>query len=236
MAKKQAKAGQAGPGKGKGKGKGSSAEQPAKAASPGEAQRSSPIPVRLREYFREDIVPRLMQEFGFSNRLQAPRLEKVVINAGIGEAPRNAKLLDSAVDEMGRITGQQPQITRARKSISNFNLREGMAIGARVTLRGDRMYEFLDRLINVAIPRIRDFRGLPTRSFDGRGNYTLGVKEQLIFPEVDYDRVEKIHGLDVTIVTTTAKDDEAFALLRELGMPFRGSQPVRWQVEGERSA
>jgi large subunit ribosomal protein L5 len=145
---------------------------------------------------------------------------------GLGEAPKNAKLLDSVVAELTTITGQKPVVTRARKSISNFGLRQGMPVGAMVTLRGARMYEFLDRLINVTIPRIRDFRGVPSRSFDGRGNYTLGVKEQMIFPEIDYDKVERIHGMDIVVVTSTNRDDEAYALLREMGMPFRGQQPV----------
>jgi large subunit ribosomal protein L5 len=148
------------------------------------------------------------------------------VNVGLGEAPKNPKLLDSIVAELTAIAGQKPVVTKARKSISNFGLRQGMSIGAMVTLRGARMYEFLDRLINVAIPRIRDFRGVPSRSFDGRGNYTLGVKEQMIFPEINYDKVQKIHGMDIVVVTTTNRDDEAFALLRELGMPFRGQAPV----------
>jgi large subunit ribosomal protein L5 len=181
---------------------------------------------RLQTYYEERVRPRLMEEFGFDNPMRVPSLEKVVLNVGLGEAPKNPKLLDSIVEELGAITGQKPVVTRARKSISNFGLREGMSIGAMVTLRGARMYEFLDRLINVAIPRIRDFRGVPTRSFDGRGNYTLGVKEQMIFPEIDYDRVQKVHGMDIVLVTTTNRDDEALALLREMGMPFRGQQPV----------
>jgi large subunit ribosomal protein L5 len=182
---------------------------------------------RLQTYYEETARKRLMEQFGFDNPMQVPGLEKIVINIGLGEAPKNQKLLDSVVQELGQITGQKPVITRARKAISNFGLREGMPIGAMVTLRSTRMYEFLDRLVNVAIPRIRDFRGVPTRSFDGRGNYTLGVKEQLIFPEIDYDKVMKIHGMDIVIVTTTNKDDEALALLREMGMPFRGETPVQ---------
>jgi large subunit ribosomal protein L5 len=181
---------------------------------------------RLRIHYEERVRPRLMEEFGFGNPMRVPRLEKIVLNVGLGEAPKNAKLLESIVAELGAIAGQKPVVTKARKSISNFGLRQGMAIGAMVTLRGTRMYEFLDRFINVAIPRIRDFRGVPTRSFDGRGNYTLGVKEQMIFPEINYDKVQKIHGMDVVIVTTTDKDAEALALLRELGMPFRGQSPV----------
>ena len=186
---------------------------------------------RLQQHYDERVRPKLMEEFGYRNSFQIPRIEKVVVNVGLGEAPRDAKLLESVLAEVGAITGQKPVVTRARKSISNFSLREGMGIGVKVTLRGLRMYEFLDRLINVAIPRIRDFRGVPSRSFDGRGNYTLGVKEQMIFPEVDYDKVHKIHGMDIVVVTTTARDDEAFALLREMGMPFRGTNPVL--VSGE---
>jgi large subunit ribosomal protein L5 len=170
-----------------------------------------------------------MKDFGYRNLHQVPRLDKIVVNVGIGEAIDNPKLLDAAVEELAVITGQRPMVTRASKAISNFKLREGMAIGAKVTLRGQRMYEFLDRLVNVAIPRIRDFRGVPTRSFDGRGNYTLGILEQLIFPEVEYDKVEKVHGMDITVVTTATRDDEAYALLSAFGMPFRhrpNQQPV----------
>jgi large subunit ribosomal protein L5 len=181
---------------------------------------------RLQKYYEETARARLMEQFGFENPMRVPRIEKIVLNVGLGEAPKNQKLLDSVVQELGQITGQKPVITRARKAISNFGLREGMPVGVMVTLRGARMYEFLDRFVNVAIPRIRDFRGVPTRSFDGRGNYTMGVKEQLIFPEIDYDKVMQIHGMDIVIVTTTSRDDEALALLRELGMPFRGETPV----------
>lgn len=181
---------------------------------------------RLKEAYSESIRPQLMKEYGYENLHDVPRLDKIVINVGMGEAIDNPKRLDSAMDELATITGQRPVITRAKHSISNFKLREGMAIGCKVTLRGERMYEFLDRLINSAIPRIRDFRGVPTRSFDGRGNYTLGVKEQLIFPEIDYDKVDTVHGMDVTIVTTAERDDEALALLAAFGMPFR-RQPTR---------
>ena len=153
-------------------------------------------------------------------------LTKIVLNVGMGEAPKNAKLLDAAVEELGAITGQRPVVTRARKAISYFSLRAGMAIGASVTLRRSRMWEFLDRFVTLTVPRIRDFRGLPTRSFDGRGNYTVGLKEQMVFPEVDYDKIEKIHGMDITFVTSTSRDDMAKALLRELGMPFHGDSPV----------
>lgn len=176
---------------------------------------------RLKETYARSIQPQLMKEFGYRNPHQVPRLEKIVINVGMGEAIDNPKRLDAAVEELAAITGQRPTVTRAKKAISNFRLREGMAIGAKVTLRGRRMYEFFDRLINVAIPRIRDFRGVPTRSFDGRGNYTLGIKEQLIFPEVDYDKIDQVHGMDITIVTTAERDDEALALLAAFGMPFR---------------
>lgn len=176
---------------------------------------------RLRELYQGTVRDRLLKEFRYTNVNAVPRLEKIVVNCGMGEAVDNPKALDAAVSELAAITGQRPSIRRAKKSISNFKLRENVAIGCAVTLRGQRMYEFLDRLINVAIPRIRDFRGVPSRSFDGRGNYTLGVKEQIIFPEIDYDKVERIHGMDITFVTTARGDDEAFALLRELGMPFR---------------
>lgn len=185
---------------------------------------------RLQRYYEEQVRQKLQEEFGFDSTMQVPRLEKVVLNVGLGEASKNPKLLDSVVAEMGQITGQKAVVTRAKQAISNFSLREGQPVGVRVTLRRERMFEFLDRLINVAMPRIRDFRGVSTRSFDGRGNYTLGVKEQLIFPEIDYDKVEQIHGMDITIVTSTDKDAEALALLREMGMPFRGATPVPVQA------
>lgn len=177
---------------------------------------------RLYKHYLEVVTPRLTKQYGWTNRHQVPKIEKVKMNCGLGEASKNQKLLDSVVEEFRLITGQKPLVTKARKSIANFNLRENTPIGVAVTLRGERMYHFLDRLVSVAIPRIRDFRGLVTRSFDGRGNYTMGVKEQIIFPEIDYDRVQKIHGMDITIVTSTNKDDEAFALLKEMGFPFRG--------------
>ncbi len=186
---------------------------------------------RLQKHYEERVRTRLMDELQMANAFRVPKLEKIVVNVGVGEASKNSKLLDSVVDEIGRITGQKPVVTRARKSISNFSLRAGMPVGVKVTLRQARMYEFMDRLINVAIPRIRDFRGLSTRAFDGRGNYTMGVREQMVFPEVDYDEVEEIHGMDITFVTSTDKDDEAVALLREMGMPFRGATPV--VVSGE---
>jgi len=179
---------------------------------------------RLLSHYKERVRPRLQEEFGFTNIHQVPRIDKVIVNVGVGDGGRNQKLLDSVVEELTTITGQKALVTRARKSIANFSLREGMPVGVAVTLRRLRMYDFLDRLVSAAIPRIRDFRGIPTRSFDGRGNYTLGVKEQIIFPEIEYDSVEKVHGMDITIVTTTEKDDEAFALLREMGFPFRGGE------------
>ena len=185
------------------------------------AGRPAPTP-RLREYYAGTVRARLMQQFELTNPHQVPNLEKIVINCGVGEAIKQPKVLDKVVEELEIITGQRPVRKRAKKSIANFGLREGQEIGAAVTLRGARMWEFLDRFIGVTVPRIRDFRGLSTRSFDGRGNYSLGVKEQMIFPEINYDMVEQIHGMDITFVTTTNKDDQAFALLRELGMPFRG--------------
>lgn len=181
---------------------------------------------RLQEHYENTVRPRLAKEFGFDNAHRIPRVEKVVINVGVGEGSRDPKLLDSVLEAVTAIAGQRPVVNRARKAISNFGLREGMPVGVSVTLRRQRMYEFLDRFVNIAVPRVRDFRGLPTRSFDGRGNYTVGVKEQVIFPEVDYDRIQKIHGMDITFVTSTDKDDEAMALLREMGMPFRGMEPV----------
>jgi len=196
-------------------------------ASNGAAEGGSKQKPRLQRYYDEQVRGKLQEQFSFSSTMQTPRLEKIVINVGVGEAGKNPKLLESVVEEIGLITGQKPSIRKAKKAISNFALREGMPVGVTVTLRRERMFEFLDRFINVAVPRIRDFRGLPTRSFDGRGNYTLGVKEQLIFPEIDYDKVNKIHGMDITFVTTTNKDDEGMALLRELGMPFQGESPVQ---------
>ena len=176
---------------------------------------------RLREHYKSEIVPALIKHFNYQNVMAVPRLEKIVVNMGLGEAIQNSKILDSAVVELGTITGQRPIITHAKKSIANFKLREKMPIGAAVTLRGERMYEFVDRLISLALPRVRDFRGIPTRSFDGRGNYTLGLQDQLIFPEIDYSKVDKIKGMNVTLVTTAKTDDEGRELLRLLGMPFR---------------
>lgn len=176
---------------------------------------------RLQTHYEEHVLPRLIETFGYRNRHQAPKVEKVVINVGLGEAPKNAKLLESVVQEIADITGQKPVVTRARKAISNFSLREGMPVGVKVTLRRERMYEFLDRLINVTLPRVRDFRGLPTRSFDGRGNYTLGLKEQIIFPEIDFDQVDALRGMDIAITTTARTDEEAKALLEAFRFPFR---------------
>jgi len=176
---------------------------------------------RLKKKYFEEVVPRLMKENGYSSIMAVPRLEKITINIGVGEAITNAKTLDAAVADLRTITGQQPAITRARKSISNFKLRQGMAIGCRVTLRRERMYEFLDRLMNAAMPRIRDFRGVTSKSCDGRGNFNIGIKEQLIFPEIDYDKIDKVRGLSISITTTARTDAECIQLLREMGMPFR---------------
>ncbi|KRL44669.1 50S ribosomal protein L5 [Lacticaseibacillus manihotivorans] len=175
---------------------------------------------RLQERYTKEIAPSLIEKFSYKSSMQAPKIEKIVLNMGVGDATQNAKNLDEAVEELKLISGQQPLITKAKKSIANFRLREGMPIGAKVTLRGERMYDFLDKLINVSLPRVRDFHGISAKSFDGRGNYTLGVKEQLIFPEVDYDKVNHVRGLDVVIVTTANTDEEALELLTQVGMPF----------------
>ncbi len=175
---------------------------------------------RLRERYENEIMPSLMKKFNYSSIMQTPKIEKIVLNMGVGDAVSNAKNLDEAVEELALISGQQPLITKAKKSIAGFRVREGMSIGAKVTLRGDRMYDFLDKLINVSLPRVRDFHGISPKSFDGRGNYTLGVKEQLIFPEIDYDKVNRVRGLDVVIVTTANTDEEALELLTQIGMPF----------------
>ncbi len=176
---------------------------------------------RLRELYKKTVAPALMKEFDLQNVMAVPRLEKITVNIGLGEATQNPKLMDGAVTELTQIAGQRPVVTKARKSISAFKLREGMTIGCMVTLRGDRMFEFFDRLVNVALPRVRDFRGVSTKSFDGRGNYTLGVKDQLLFPEIDYNKVEKTKGMNISITTTARNDAEGIALLRHLGMPFR---------------
>ena len=183
---------------------------------------------RLKERYRSEIAPALTEQFGYSNPMEVPRLLKVTLNKGIGEASQNKKVLDDAVEEVRKITGQQPAVRNARQSISNFKLREGMPVGVAVTLRGDRMWEFVDRLVTLALPAVRDFRGIPDRSFDGRGNYTLGIKEQIIFPEIDIDSVSRVSGMDVTFVTTAETDEESYALLKALGMPFvrREAQPA----------
>ncbi|TYO95720.1 LSU ribosomal protein L5P [Geothermobacter ehrlichii] len=176
---------------------------------------------RLKEKYEKELVPRLMEQLGLKNIMQVPRIEKVVVNMGLGEAIQNIKVLESAVEELERITGQKPVVTKAKKSIAQFKLREGMPIGAMVTLRRERAYEFLDRLINIALPRVRDFKGISPKAFDGRGNYTLGIREQIIFPEIDLDKIDKVKGLNITVVTTAETDEQGRALLRELGMPFR---------------
>jgi len=192
-------------------------EKPKKAAKPAGPK----VPARIKERYVKEVVPNLMKERNYPNVMAVPRLRKIVVNMGVGEATQNIKLLDTAIDELGRITGQRPAMRRSRKSIAAFRLRQGMPIAATVTLRGDRMYEFVDRLFNVALPRVRDFRGVPTNSFDGRGNYTLGLKDQLIFPEVDYAKVDKMRGMNVTFVTSARTDEESKLLLQHLGMPFR---------------
>ena len=179
------------------------------------------MPARLKEHYRQNVVPSLLKEFGYQNPMAVPRLEKITLNVGLGEATQNPKLMDGAASELALISGQKPVITKARKSVAAFKLRAGMSIGCMVTLRGERMYEFFDRLVNMALPRVRDFRGLSTKSFDGRGNYTLGIRDQLIFPEIDYNKVEKIKGMNISITTTAKTDAEGLALLRHLGMPFR---------------
>jgi len=206
----------------KGEGDADKAEKP-KAAKP-----SGPkVPARIKERYVKEVVPTLMKERNYPNVMAVPRLRKIVVNMGVGEATQNIKVLDAAMEELGRITGQRPAMRRSRKSIAAFRLRQGMPIAATVTLRGDRMYEFVDRLFNVALPRVRDFRGVPTNSFDGRGNYTLGLKDQLIFPEVDYAKVEKMRGMNVTFVTSARTDEESKLLLQHLGMPFRSQQEGR---------
>ncbi len=210
-------------------------KEPKKGKAPKEAREAAPKgapakekkpkgpqePSRVRVRYGKEVVPALMKHFNYKNVMAVPKLEKIVINMGLGEAIANAKILDVATDELGRIAGQRPIVTKAKKSIANFKLRQNMSIGAAVTLRGERMFEFFDRLTNVVLPRVRDFRGVSTKSFDGRGNYTLGLRDQLIFPEIDYAKVDKIRGMNVTIVTTARTDDEARELLRQLGMPFR---------------
>ena len=176
---------------------------------------------RLRDYYIKKVVPSLVKEFNYKNRMQVPKLEKIIVNMGVGEAIQNIKALESAVADLSMIVGQKPVITKARKSIATFKLRQGMSIGCRVTLRGDRMYEFFDRLVNVALPRVRDFRGISPKSFDGRGNFAVGLKEQIIFPEIDYDKIDKIRGMNIVIATSAKTDEEARQLLRFMGLPFR---------------
>jgi large subunit ribosomal protein L5 len=176
---------------------------------------------RLRDYYIKKVVPSLVKEFNYKNRMQVPKLEKIIVNMGVGEAIQNIKALDSAVADLSMIVGQKPVITKAKKSIATFKLRQGMSIGCRVTLRGDRMYEFFDRLVNVALPRVRDFRGISPKSFDGRGNFAIGLKEQIIFPEIDYDKIDKIRGMNIVIATSARTDEEARQLLRFMGLPFR---------------
>jgi large subunit ribosomal protein L5 len=197
------------------------AKTEARTEAKAEASTGPRTPARLRDHYLKNVVPALTKEFGYSNIMAVPKVEKVSINIGLGEATGNAKLMDGAVNELTAIAGQKPVITKAKKSIAAFKLREGMAIGTMVTLRGDRMYEFLDRLLNVSLPRVRDFRGVSSKSFDGRGNYTLGVKDQLIFPEIDYSKVEKTKGMNICITTTARTDAEGLALLKQMGMPFR---------------
>jgi len=197
---------------------------PAAPAAPAvRARVTGDVPPRLRDRFRTAVIPALMKERGYTNPFQVPRLEKIVINMGVGEGKENPKVMDFAVADLQMITGQKPVVTRAKKSIANFKLRENSPIGCKVTLRGARMYEFLDRLVNVALPRVRDFKGVPPKAFDGRGNYALGLKEQVIFPEIEYDKVDKVRGMDVIMVTSARTDEEAKALLAHLGVPFRES-------------
>jgi large subunit ribosomal protein L5 len=203
----------------KGKGKRDDAKRVGFAATIEEGLKVQPA--RLKARYRAEVVPALMKEFGFKNPNQVPKLEKITLNMGLGEALANNKIMESAVDQLAAIAGQRPVVTRARKSIANFKLREGQAIGAMVTLRNERMWEFLDRLINVALPRVRDFKGVSSKAFDGQGNYTIGIREQIIFPEIDYDQIEKVKGLNVSIVTTANSDEQGLALLRHIGLPFR---------------
>ena len=200
---------------------------PAEKAVAEERPSEPKVPPRLKVRYEQEIVPRLMQELKIENRMRVPRVQKIVINLGLGEARENVKLLESALEEIRQVAGQKPVMTRARKAISNFKLREGMPIGVMVTLRRERMYEFLDRLINVALPRVRDFRGVSDKAFDGRGNYSLGIREHVIFPELNLDKVEKVKGLTITIATTARSDFEGYTLLKELGMPFRSAGPER---------
>src|SRR6516164_481154 len=196
-------------------------EAQAEQKAPQTARHSAKETPRLKQRFRKEVAPALMKEFELKNPMAVPHLDKIVVNMGVGDATQNAKVLDPAVNELGQITGQKPVVTRAKKSIAAFKVRQGQSIGAMVTLRGDRMYEFFDRLVNIVLPRVRDFRGVSTKSFDGRGNYTLGLHDQLIFPEIDYAKVDKLKGMNVTIVTTAGTDNQARSLLKHMGMPFR---------------
>ena len=196
-------------------------ESAAESKAPEQARHSAKERPRLRSRFEKEVAPALLKELELANVMAVPRLHKIVVNMGVGEATQNAKVLDPAVNELGQITGQKPVVTRAKKSIAAFKVRQGQSIGAMVTLRGDRMYEFFDRLVNVVLPRVRDFKGVSTKSFDGRGNFTLGLHDQLIFPEISYEKVDKLKGMNVTIVTTAANDNQARTLLKHLGMPFR---------------
>ncbi len=208
--------------------------QPEQASKKKKPVESVPVPEgyipRMQTQYRDEVAPALMKKFNFGSQMEVPRMVSVVLNVGIGDAHQDQRLLDSVLEELETIAGQKPVVTRARKSISNFKLREGMAVGARVTLRRAHMWEFMDKLFNLASPRIRDFRGLPDRSFDGRGNYTVGIKEQIVFPEIDYDKVVKIHGMDITFVTTAKNDEEGKALLEALGCPFRKRTPAQAQA------
>ncbi len=196
-------------------------EAPAESKAPEQARHSAKERPRLRSKFDKEVAPALLKELELKNVMAVPRLHKIVVNMGVGEATQNSKILDPAVNELGQITGQKPVVTRAKKSIAAFKVRQGQSIGAMVTLRGDRMYEFLDRLVNIVLPRVRDFKGVSTKSFDGRGNFTLGLHDQLIFPEISYEKVDKLKGMNVTIVTTAQTDNQARTLLKHLGMPFR---------------
>jgi len=224
-AKAEAKGGAAKGGAAKGgaaKGKGAPGDKKGgkKEAGPVKEHKRT-APPRLKSFYHKDVVPRLMKEFQYTNPMQVPRLQKITVNMGLGEAVQNPKILDSAVEELRTIAGQQPVVTRAKKAIANFKLRQGLKIGAMVTLRRERMWEFLERLVSLALPRVRDFKGVSPRAFDGRGNFSLGIREQIIFPEINYDKIDKIKGLNVSIVTSAATDEEGRALLRYLGMPFR---------------
>lgn len=222
-APKAPKATQGGKAPGGGRARGAQAAPGAEPAVVKRAKVSGELPPRMRDRFRTAVIPALMKEREYTNPFQVPRLMKVVINMGVGEGKENAKVIDFATADLEAIAGQKPVVTRARKSIANFKLRENAPIGCKVTLRGPRMYEFLDRLVNVALPRVRDFKGVPPKGFDGRGNYNLGLREQIIFPEIVYDKVDKVRGMDITMVTTAGTDEEAKALLAQLGVPFRES-------------